>query len=476
MIKSMFKRTWLSIIRKPSKTIVLAIILFVMANLVLASISIKKAVNESTNFAKASLGSMVYLSPDMDLVREDAISKAEGDADGKFRVRLNIPTVPLETVAQLADSTYVKDLTYGISARATEIGFEVVSNEGATFRPGNFNIADLGSISIQGINAYDFITEVRNKQMEIVEGEAFDETKDNEVLIAFELAEQNGLKVGEAIKLKNTDTNKEYKLKVSGIYDVSTDYNANTIYMNVATAAQFLSAEAEQDGNYGVNDVIFFLNNPGEADAFIAEANSKEPNLSANKLALSVNSDSYEQMVGPIEQVGSFADTVLIFVVLASVVIITLITNNNIKERKYEIGVLMSLGGTKKNIIGQMLCELAIVAAFGFIASIGSSYFLASTMGEALLAKQVAISKQENTGANGRANGPMGGNIIAGGPVGGMRNASAVAPIDKINVSVGVNDYLILFGSIYAIIILAMIVPAVNITKYEPKTILTGRQ
>lgn len=42
MIKSMFKRAWLSISRKLSKTIILIIVMFIMANLVLASIAIKK--------------------------------------------------------------------------------------------------------------------------------------------------------------------------------------------------------------------------------------------------------------------------------------------------------------------------------------------------------------------------------------------------------------------------------------------------
>ena len=55
--KIMIKRAWLSIIRKRSKTVILGFLMFVIANLVLATIFIKNATEESMNYAKSSLGS-----------------------------------------------------------------------------------------------------------------------------------------------------------------------------------------------------------------------------------------------------------------------------------------------------------------------------------------------------------------------------------------------------------------------------------
>jgi len=150
-----------------------------------------------------------------------------------------------------------------------------------------------------------------------------------------------------------------------------------------------------------------------------------------------------------------------------------LIINNNIKDRKYEIGVLMSLGGTKKNVIGGFLVELIIIGTVGFALSIGTSYYLANNMGRSQLEKQLQLAEEQNENNFGRPG--LGGNFGAV-RIGGMNPSADVSTIDKIDISVGVKDYAILFIVGYIIAGVAMIVPAINIAKYEPKTILTGRQ
>ena len=99
-------------------------------------------------------------------------------------------------------------------------------------------------------------------------------------------------------------------------------------------------------------------------------------------------------MVEPIEQVGSFANIILWAVVIASILIISLIVVLNVKDRRYEIGVLMSLGASKLNIAGQILTELLIVGTIGFILSIGTSGMIASTLGDNLLKSQLESSQQ----------------------------------------------------------------------------------
>jgi len=47
---------------------------------------------------------------------------------------------------------------------------------------------------------------------------------------------------------------------------------------------------------------------------------------------------------------------------------------------------------------------------------------------------------------------------------------------DKIDVSAGIKEYATIFGVGYLVIILAMIAPSVNIFRYQPKTILSGKE
>ena len=505
MFKSMFKRSWLSISRKLSKTVILGIVMFVMANLVLASIAIKNAVGESTKFAKETLGSTVYLTVDMDKIREEMQQNMQPNTNGgPVRIRLERPTIYVDMVKDIAASQYVRDYTYGINGMAKEKKITAIENETQGGSGGGFTIniggslSAYGSMQIVGINSYAFINEVKNNVMELTDGSYFDENTNNKVIISSELAQKNELKVGDKIELINNEvdlenydfrggiepeilSSKTYEVEIIGIYDVNTDnFNANTIYMNVETAAQFLKEANYNNGNYGVDSISYFLNSPEDIDGFLDEVNVKYPNLADQNLKLDINASDYDKMAGPIEQVGSFADTILLIVVIASILIITLIINNNIKDRKYEIGVLMSLGGSKLNVIGQILTELVIIGTVGFILSIGTSYFLADSMGKSMLEKQLQSTEEQSENNFGRpTTRPGGGQINGGFNIGLGRidgTSNDVDAIDKIDVSVSVVDYSMLFLIGYIISSVAMIIPAINIVKYEPKTILTGRQ
>ena len=61
MFKNMLKRSFLSIKRKLGRTIILTLIFFMMANLVLAAITIKSAVAAQMNYAKSTLGGTVTI-------------------------------------------------------------------------------------------------------------------------------------------------------------------------------------------------------------------------------------------------------------------------------------------------------------------------------------------------------------------------------------------------------------------------------
>ena len=81
MFKNMLKRSWLSIRRKLSRTIILTLIMFVMANLVLAAIIVKSAVEVQMDYAKASLGGTVTLQADMDKIREEQAAEMEAGGE-----------------------------------------------------------------------------------------------------------------------------------------------------------------------------------------------------------------------------------------------------------------------------------------------------------------------------------------------------------------------------------------------------------
>ncbi|MDL2235692.1 FtsX-like permease family protein [Christensenellaceae bacterium OttesenSCG-928-L17] len=507
MFKNMLKRSWLSIARKPSRTIILTIIFFVMANMMLATIAIKASVGESVKYAKDSLGGTVYLQADMDAMRENMAPPTESSGTTSTTTgRIERPSIPLSMAEEIADSEYVKEYTYSINGRADANDLELVETTeqqmfqqfggrgmegGPSF---NINTEDgataisTNNVTIIGINSFAFISEVESGTMELESGEIFDETTDGGIMISYELAQLNGLSVGDKITLTTSsfmnsgdDGVESVELTIIGLYDVSEDsFDANTIYMNPATAAVFSMDDSTDDsGELTVQSVKYYLTSAEHKDAFIAEADKKYPSLSEDGLALSIDDSAYQQMVGPIESVGGFATTILWVVMIAAVIIITLIVTINIKDRRYEMGVLLSLGASKLNILGQFIVELVVVGTVAFVLSIGTSTFIAKALGSSLLDNQIAMSEQQSEQNFGRGSNAGGPTMGSGGGMTrafGRQSSSDVETISEIDVSVSPSDYAILFAAGYLIIILSLVVPSINILRYQPKTILTGKE
>jgi len=529
MFKSTFKRSWLSTVRKPSRTIILLLILFVMANLMLAMIAIKNSVNSSVEYAKEKISGVVYLSVDTAKLRAQIQSQnnSSGSTSG-----FTIPTITESLAKGIAQSNYIKDYTYSVGVSANASGFTAVQtaqnqrerqyqdalnnartqvnnatnqynaardsynaanqsqNSGEsggtrTVRSGtrpnfnfnmNINISDptlgRGDMTVQGVNAWNFVDGVETGTVSLVSGKAFNETTGKGVMISKELADANSLKVGGELKLKTVATDPvEVTFTIVGIYQATDqNFDNNTIYTNIDSAKSLMTADMIK--NLTVNNVRYYLTSASDKDAFLKWANSKYPDLAKQNLTLNIDDSSYQTMVGPIENVGSFATTVMWIVMIAAVIIITLIVVINVKDRRYEMGVLLGLGAHRRGIVGQVFLELIIVGTVGFLLSLGTSQFLAKKMGDELLKQQVAASQQAANTNNQNSQSGRGQFMIGGGP----SRTSNVKAIDTINVSAGLNEYLILFGAGYAILLLAMIVPSINILRYQPKTILTGKE
>ncbi len=523
MFRNMLKRSWLSIKRKLGRTVILTLIFFMMANLVLAAFIIKSAVSAQMDYAKSTLGGIVSIQADMDTIRENQKAEIEKGSDpSEMFKEMSRPSVDIETANEIVASytDYIKDYSYEISSSANSYNLETVETKSPSRRMGGmnggmpgmggmfggFNTNDDSSestldsdITIYGINAYAYIDGVEDETITIKDGEYFDEDSTDSAMISYEFAELNSLSVGDTFKIKNIYTEKSVQLTVIGIYDTSSERaNANTMYMNTETAAKFFDTEDYNDGNYSVGNVKFYMLNSDNADEFVNKINEEFPELAENNLKASVDTSEYDSIAGSIESVGGFADTILIIVIVAAVIIITLIVTINVKDRRYEIGVLMSLGASKKNVIGQIATELLIVGSLGFaLASVTGTVF-AGSLGKSILDSQAASSSKQSEQNFGRPGAMMGG--MPGGLSGGSRESRGNSNIpnmpdgdsapnmkdimqsnrDSKTVELNINaepiDYLLLFITGYLVIILALILPSVSVMRYQPKEILAGKE
>lgn len=470
----MLKRAFLNVTRKRSKSTILMIILFIVANLVVASIAINKSTKESMDFARESLGSNVSLTYDFLKIKAEMMESVEsGEIEYGEQPIFNVQMEPiyLSEVEEISESKYVVDYRYGFQISANAVDFDAIESNNEKIR--NFKNSELetGDVTLSAVNAYALLDEVQNGRIKLVEGESFDETNKNEVIISQSLATNNELVIDDTITLESMEeVSQEYS--IIGIYeyleDSSSPYDIqiadNVIFTNITSGVPLITATDYNDGDYAVINITYYLDDPLNIDEFTLDAKAKVTDFEERNLMLDVNNEAYEQMIGPINGVGEYSQSILIVILITTVAILSLMIINSIKSRNYEIGVLLSLGERAYKIVGQLFIELIIISTVAFGLSFLTSGYISQHLGDNLLENQLEISEEQSKDDYGRGTGFI--KKIT-------KSKETIGTIETIDVSVSINDYLKLFGLGYLIIFLSMIIPATQILRYDPKKILT---
>lgn len=488
----MLKRAYLSVTRRKTKSIVIFLFLFVISTLALCSISIKNATDESMKLAKKSLGGEVTLSADMlklrnQFMNNDEPSNEQNDIvsmqDKKEQMRgmhdkMQESNATISDVNKIASIEYVSDVKYTFNVEATESSFELYDtndsedNENSDMkRPQKMK---LNSLQVETINTFNLEDNYKNGTIELVQGEAFDEDDKGVVIISYELATLNNLSVGDDIKLKDSDE-EEHTLKIIGIYQNSDsnefNNNYNKLYIDVSSGEKFLDEETYNDGNYKISRAVFYLNDPEMVDEFKEEANNLVTDLEDRYLKLDIDTSIYDRMTSSIEGVKNFSNIILIVIVIASIVVISLMVINSLKDRNYELGVLLSLGEKKIKIILQFILELIIIGIISFILSILCSTLISQKLADTVISMQTKAEEKSND-FGGRGNGFSGGKMDIPNAI----NNSNLEVINEIDVNVDAKDISIMFIMEFGIIIFSMVIPSIKILNSDPKDILSRRE
>lgn len=488
----MLKRAYLSVTRRKTKSIVIFLFLFVISTLALCSISIKNATNESMKLAKQSLGGEVTLSADMSKLRDQFMNNDEpsdeedgevSSQDRKEQMRgmhdkMDESNATISDVNKIASIKYVSDVKYKFSVSATESSFELYETSDSEDNE-NLNMQkpqkmNMNSLQVEAINTFNLEDDYKNGTIELVEGEVFDEDDNDVAIISYELATSNDLNVGDEIKLKDSNE-EEHTLKIIGIYQNSDsngfNNNYNKLYIDVSSGEKFLDEETYNDGNYKISSAVFYLNDPEMVDEFKGEANNLVTDLEDRYLKLDINTTSYDRMTSSIEGVKNFSNIILIVVVVASIVVISLMVINSLKDRNYELGVLLSLGEKKIKIIGQFILELILIATISFILSTLCSTLVSQKLADTVISMQTQAEEKSND-FGGRGNGLSGRKMDIPNAI----NNSNLEVINEIDVNVDAKDISIMLIIEFGIIIISMVIPSIKILNSDPKDILSRRE
>lgn len=272
--------------------------------------------------------------------------------------------------------------------------------------------AAAGAFNLIGYNSYDDMKDFINGNYIITSGEVSSDFASDTCVISEELATLNKLEVGNTITIVDPkDTSKTYILEVTGIYKENTDSSnnmsnmftssANNIITNVGVVKKILEANSNLEATI---TPTFIVKDSNSVEMFSNEV--KEKGLSTYYQVTS-NLADIENATESIKNVRVFATTFLIITLIIGGVVLVVINMINIRERKYEIGVLRTIGMKKRSVSFQFMFELLVVCIFGLLIGAGIGSFTSVPVANNLLANEIknANSKYENVFNNfGRGN------------------------------------------------------------------------
>lgn len=499
------RRAWLFTKAKIGRTILLIVAFSAILIFVLSGLIINSAANVSIDNAKKSAGATVSLSVNMQNVIKEAQSSATSSSsssssssatatEGK-RFNIDLPTIDESTAQKIAKLDGVKSasFTYQASASASS-GIEKVSTSsnssssdtqaagGFGGREGGMGGASQEDFTISGTNDLAANTTFTSSY-KMSSGRAIKASDEgtNNVVIESTLASQNSLKVGSTFVIKDSNS-KTYTMTVVGIYTTTSSSTENSIqYMN--TMYTGLSVANAIKGTTGkVSNATYSMENPAQADAFVKAANKL---VNDSNFQVSKNDQAYQNVKSSLNNVASFARNIVLIVAIAGAIILALIVMLMVRERRFEIGVLMSLGESKIKIIGQFFFELFMVMIVSVGIASAAGNVVGNVVGQQLLKQETTqTTTTTNAGAPGgngkrtqgqRPSGNAGGFVgRAGGAFGFGQSSSEAKALEKLNIKTSATEILLLVAIAILITLIAVGLASIGILRLNPKQVLTN--
>ncbi|WP_207695918.1 hypothetical protein DOK67_0002844 [Enterococcus sp. DIV0212c] len=503
------KRAGLSMKAKKGRTFLLCAVFSAILIFVLAGLTIQSAALTATENAQKSIGATVTLSAN----REAAMKKSQANSDserpdpGSF----SLTPVSLEDAQKIAALTNVKSYSFlssssagsgdGITPissetsenttsesnnneQANESGEENQPQEGGRMGGGPMSEMKQSDFQVSGVMDLSMLSDFSEGVAEITSGEAINDSDEgtNNVVIEQTLAEANGLSVGDTFKITSPDDETTtYDLTVKGIYKTSENGDSmgmqfnflnpsNTLY----TSYTFANTLKGEDSKGTIDSASYTLDDPKEMDTFVKSA---EKLIDTENFSLQTNDQAYQQMLQPLNNVASFAKNIVILVVIAGVIILTLIVMMTIRERRYEIGVLLSLGESRFKVVLQFFSEIILCMFVALVIATFSGNIVGNVVGEQLINQQTETAQQ--SGNNQGQPTEMGnrGEQRKGGPGGmstlGASSEEAAKAIEELNISVQPKEIATLAALGLLISFFSIVLSSIGILRLQPKKILT---
>ena len=219
----------------------------------------------------------------------------------------------------------------------------------------------------------------------IKEGKNIEENDKNSIIVHEEFAKQNNLKLGDEVDLELLDVEKSgkiksHKFKIIGIFSgkkqetytgLSSDFSENMVFVDYSTSQEILN---KSENNKIANKILMYSSSAESTD--LALNKLKELKIDESKYFVQKDSNAFEESLESVSGIKHIIKIMTYSIMLGGIIVLSLILILWLRERIYEIGIFLSIGTSKIQIIMQFIFELIFIS----IPSIISSLFLGNVL------------------------------------------------------------------------------------------------
>ena len=509
------KNAVVSIWRNKGRNLLIGVIILVIA----CAASVTLAINNSSNSLIESYKDKYEVQATLGVNRSNMMGSfdpgdRESSKDSMKEMFSAASEISVEDIEEYADSEYVKSYYYTISTGVNSDDIEAASSESSSDDSnskdmpggdmggrggkggGEFTNATTGDFTIKGYSSIESMNEFIEGKYKISDGEVSEDFEAYNCIINSELATLNEISVGDTIELIDAENEDyTYELTVTGIFEESSeDSNMMSMFSDsvntIITNTNVLKDMMEKNEDLEVTtSPTFVLTSSDDVDAFSEELTEKGM---SEYLTVETNLDQVENATSTISNVKSFAVTFLVITLIIGTVVLLVINMINIRERKYEIGVLRTIGMKKSAVSLQFLSELIIVAFVFLILGAGIGSVISVPVSNSLLESEITSSQEEMSNIKGNFGfdkGDMGGSGDApsdipsdsgkgGKDIGSIEKFNGVTTVQAFDSIDAVVDFKVLgqlLGLGMLITVISGISTMISIQRFSPLTILKER-
>jgi putative ABC transport system permease protein len=212
-------------------------------------------------------------------------------------------------------------------------------------------------------------------QKPVVEGRWFNGNENNVALATTSLAEAKGIKVGDTIDVEADKVRGQ--LTIIGLLEDNSKYLGSTSAGKLFTSYQTVERLFRHQGRSDFFAVSFTSHDKTFVDRTMSAIETRFKDLAPSTLAAYSDKASAQQITA-ILQIMLYA-MVAIIALIGGIGVINTLTLN-VLERRREIGVLRSLGGSNARLVQIFLVEGLMLGLLGFVFGLALGYPLAAAL------------------------------------------------------------------------------------------------